>query len=169
MQWHQSYIYLQLSKWSSKIFARVKHAGNDSKNTSKLSKELSQSKQPVQRVPQKKNAQSCYGHGPELQEKHTSTNSSRREAPFGESLIFPDFVISPLWAPLEPLQFLISERDGEADARCIFFFFPAFKNHPIHWNDYLGERKGGFCPKLSCGGGMRGAGGSLKNYVQMPG
>lgn len=45
-------------------------------------------------------------------------------------------------------------------------FFPAFKNHPIRWNDYLGKRKGEFCPKLSCGGEMWGAEGSLKNYVQ---
>lgn len=51
----------------------------------------------------------------------------------------------------------------------IGFFFSALKIPPICWDNYLGERKVGFCPKLSCGGGMRGARGSLKNYVQMPG
>lgn len=48
-------------------------------------------------------------------------------------------------------------------------FFSALKIPPICWDNYLGERKVGFCPKLSCGGGMRGERGSLKNYVQMPG
>lgn len=165
VQWHQSYIYFQLSKQSSKIFACVKHVWNDSKNTSNLSKELPRISSQFSEFFRKKNVQSYYGRSPALSEKRGSTNSSRGEAPFVESLIFPDFVISPLWAPLEPLQFLISEHDGEVDVRCIYIFFPAFKNCPIRWNDYLGERKRGFCPNLSCGGGVWGAGGSLKNYV----
>lgn len=53
------------------------------------------------------------------------------------------------------------------DAACLFFF-PTFQNHPIGWNDYLGEGKWRFSPKLSCRGGVWGAGGSLKTCVQMP-
>lgn len=114
------FIYSCQSRALKYLFA-LKMEGLDRllKNASALSKELPRIRSEFNRFfrKKKKNVQSYYGQGQELQENHGSTNSSRRESPFEESLIFPDFLISPLWAPLESLQFLISERDGEVAAR----------------------------------------------------